>query len=136
MLTLTGCTSFKNNVMVSTGTFFGAQVAENPATQLYEVKLGYGRAEFAHVPGNTNDPSSVPDVMMEIRMENMLKGGFIYQRLAVGRNAVSQPGASLMFAKDATGALSSNSVAAITSKMNAIPLAPTSNLFSIPLAPK
>ena len=124
MLAVTGCSSLKNSVMVSTGTFLGVQVAENPTTQLYEAKLGYGRAEFAYVPGNTNDPSSVPDVMMEIRMENMFKGGFIYQRLAVGRNAVSQPGASLMFAKDASGTLNSNAVSAISQKINAIEVAP------------
>ena len=121
---LSGCSSLKNNVLVSTGTYLGVQIAENPATQLYEAKLGYGRAEFAIIPGNTNDPASVPDVIMEIRMENIFKGGNVYQRLAVGRNAVHEPGASIMFAKGADGALDSNVVSAITQKINLIPQLP------------
>jgi hypothetical protein len=119
-----GCSSLKNNVIVSTGTFLGAQIAENPASQLYEAKFGYGRAEFAIIPGNTNAPDTVPDVIMEIRMDNILKGGAVYQRLAVGKNAVNQPGASLMFAKDATGNLNPAVAVSINSKINSIPTAP------------
>jgi hypothetical protein len=79
------------------------------------------------VPGNTNDPSTIPDVLMEIRMENIIKGGLVYQRLAVGKNAVGQPGASLMFARDAQGNLNSNVVDAVTRKINQIPSAPGVN---------
>lgn len=114
LLTLCGCGGMKHSVIVSTGTVVGVSVSQNPATQLYEAKLGYGRAEFAYVPGNTNNPASVPDVMMEMRVYNIFAGGGIYQRLAVGKNAVAQPGASIMFAKDATGVISSNALHSIT----------------------
>lgn len=108
-----GCSSIKNNVIVSTGTMLGAQISENPTTSLYEAKFGYGRAEFVWIPGNTNDTSSVPDVMLELRMENVLKGGLVYQRLAVGKNAVMQPGATLLFSKNADGSIDPKTAASI-----------------------
>ena len=122
---LCGCSAIKDHIIVNTATVLGISASQNQTTGLYEARLGYFRNEFAFVPGNTNAPESIPDVMMELRMENIFKGGFVYQRLAVGKNAVSQPGAMIMFAKDANGLLSSNAVDAITRKVNAIPLAPT-----------
>lgn len=104
-LALTGCKGIQHNVMVVTGTVLGVSITENPATQFYEARLGYARSEFAFVPGDTNNPGTVPDVLMEIRMENILKGGLVYQRLAVGSNAVMQPGAALLFSKDAKGSV-------------------------------
>jgi hypothetical protein len=118
-LVAAGCKT--NSVITTTQTGLGISISENPSTQLYEARLGYFRNEFAYVPGNTNDPTSVPDVMLEIRMENLFRGGLVYQRLAVGKNAVSQPGASLMFARDADGNLNSNVVDAVTRKIQAIP---------------
>lgn len=114
---LTGCAAIKHSVMVSTQTGLGVTVSENPSTQLYEARLGYFRNEFAYIPGNTNDPSSIPDVMMELRIVNIFAGGGIYQRLCVGKNAVGQPGASLMFCKDAKGNILTNAVQAINSYM-------------------
>lgn len=124
MLCLAACAQVKHSVFVTTGTYLGITVSENPATQLYEARVGYGRTEFAYVPGDTNHPGSVPDVMLELRMENILRGGLVYQRLAVGSNAVSQPGAALMFAKDANGSLNSNAIQAVTRKIEAIPNPP------------
>lgn len=120
LVLLTGCGTIQNSYVVSgTSTILGLQVAENPATQLYEAKFGYARAEVALVP--TNGPA----VIMELRYSGIFsRSGGIYQRLAVGNAAVMQPGASLMFAKDADGNLSSNTVQAITAKMQAIPIAP------------
>jgi hypothetical protein len=118
-LVAAGCKT--NSVITTTQTGLGISISENPSTQLYEARLGYFRNEFAYVPGNTNDPTSVPDVLLEIRMENLFRGGLVYQRLAVGKNAVSQPGASLMFARDADGNLNSNVVDAVTRKIQAIP---------------
>lgn len=118
-LVAAGCKT--NSVVTTTQTGLGVSISENPATQLYEARLGYFRNEFAYVPGNTNDPTSIPDVMMEIRMENMFRGGLVYQRLAVGKTAVTQPGASLMFARDADGNLNSNVVEAVTRKIQGIP---------------
>ncbi len=114
---LTGCAAMKNSVMVTTQTGLGVTVSENPATQLYEARLGYFRNEFAFIPGNTNEPTSLPDVMMELRIVNIFSGGGIYQRLCVGRNAVQQPGASLMFCKDAKGNLLTNAVQVLNTYM-------------------
>lgn len=119
-LLLTGCSAINHSYVVSgTGTILGLQIAENPATQLYEAKFGYARAEMALVP--TNGPA----VIMELRYSGIFsRSGGIYQRLAVGDAAVKQPGAAFMFAKDANGNLSSNVVEAITAKMQQIPELP------------
>lgn len=119
-LALSGCKMIDHNyVITGTGTVLGVQIAENPTTQLYEAKFGYSRAETALVP--TNGVS----VLMELRYSGIFsKDGGIYQRLAVGDTAVRQPGASLMFAKDSAGNLSSNITMQITDKMDRIPLAP------------
>lgn len=117
---IVGCTSLKNSVFTATGTYLGIQIAENPVTDLYEAKLGYGRAEVAFVPGNTNNPQALPDVVLEFRMNNSFFRGnnFVYQRLAVGSNAVSQPGAALMFSKDANGNMSTNAIQAVGNKLS------------------
>jgi len=109
---LCGCKSL-NSVVTTTQTGLGISVSENPSTQLYELRFGYFRNEFAYVPGNTNCPASIPDVLMEIRMENIIKGGLVYQRLAVGRNAVAQPGATALFAKGPDGSLDAATAAAL-----------------------
>jgi len=57
------------------------------------------------------------NVVMELRYVGIFDMGSasgIYQRLAVGDKAVSQPGASLMFAKDGTGKIDSTAVEAIS----------------------
>jgi hypothetical protein len=111
-LLLNGCTNL-HSVITTTQTGVGVSVSENPSTGLYEARLGYFRNEFAFVPGNTNHPGTVPDVLLEIRMENMLKGGLVYQRLAVGKNAVMQPGAALLFSKNADGSIDPKTAASI-----------------------
>lgn len=120
VLLLSGCGAIKNGYVVSgTSTILGVQIAENPATQLYSAKFGYARSEVALVP--TNGPA----VIMELRYSGIFsRSGGIYQRLAVGNAAVMQPGATLMFAKDVDGNISSNAVQAITAKVQAIPIAP------------
>ena len=111
-LAMTGCTNL-HSVITSTQTGLGVSISENPSTQLYEMRFGYFRNEFAFVPGDTNHPGTVPDVLMEIRMENILKGGLVYQRLAVGSNAVMQPGAALLFSKGANGDADPRTVAMV-----------------------
>jgi len=120
LLLLCGCQAINHSYVVTgTGTILGVQIAENPTTQLYEAKFGYARSEGALVPTNG------PPVIMELRYGGIFsKTGGIYQRLAVGAEAVKQPGASFMFAKDAAGNLSTNVVQAIADKIQAIPLAP------------
>jgi hypothetical protein len=115
-----GCIDQRHTVLASTGTNIGLDISQDPATQSPHAKLGYQRVELAIVPSNRTakeEPNQgnsigegakdVPDVLMELRY-----GGFgftgssgIYQRLAVGKIAVSQPGASFMLAKDADGTL-------------------------------
>ena len=138
LLPLTSCTNL-HSVIATTQTGLGVSVSENPSTQLYEVRFGFFRNEFTFVPGDTNHPGTVPDVLMELRYENIIKGGSLYQRLAVGSTAVSQPGATLLFGKDANGNLNSNVVATISQKIEKIPSGITnhssssiSNLEQIP----
>jgi hypothetical protein len=120
-------------------------ISENPATQLYHVKFGYVRSELAYVPTNrggaTNESAyaggakDAADVIMELRFQNLFKGGGLYQRLAVGSVAVVQPGASFMFAKDADGTLSATSASAVAAAVNGVPTADSSTLTIIaPLA--
>jgi hypothetical protein len=117
---LTGC-STANSVIVNTGTVLGVAVAENPSSGMYEARFGYARTEFAYVPSNrsvlTNGvvvgAQEVANVLMEVRMENVFKGGLIYQRLAVGDEAVKQPGAALLFAKGVSGNLDAQAIAAV-----------------------
>lgn len=116
-LALAGC-SHLNAVVTTTQTGLGVSLSENPTTQLYEARLGYFRNEFAFVPGNTNEPSSVPDVIEELRIQNIFQGGSIYQRLCVGKNAVQQPGAAVMFMKDANGNILTNVIQAVTQYQN------------------
>lgn len=134
LLVLPGC-ALKHSVLVTTQTVLGAQVAQNPTSQAYEAKFGYARNEFAIVPGGTNDPTAVPDVVTELRVENILKGGLIYQRLAVGKTAVAQPGAAFLFAKGTDGQLDSTTAAAVERSVRGVP-APDPSVTSsiVPLA--
>jgi len=105
---LCGCSSTNKNLIVTTGTIIGVEIAENPQTGLYQARLGYGRAEFALVPTTTN---YTPDVIMELRYHGLFSSsGGIYQRLAIGQTACSQAPAALMFGKDEKGNVPTNSV--------------------------
>ena len=58
------------------------------------------------------------EVLMEIRMQggilfNGIQDAGVYQRLAVGKTAVRQPGASLMFARNDSGKLDSDAAKAV-----------------------
>lgn len=134
ILTSIGCANGKHNVIAATGTSIGLEVAQNPSSQMYQAKLGYHRAELAIVPSNrssggTNDPSfgggasDTTDVVMELHYANIfsLQQSGIYQRLAVGKNAVSQPGAALMFAKSKDGTLDPKVAESVTRAMQTIP---------------
>lgn len=122
LLHVTGCANLHTpSVISSTGTVIGVEISENPATQMPRAKLGYNRGEFAWVPIS---PGGVtPNVLHELSYSSIfdLKGSAIYQRMAVGDIAVSQPGAALMFAKDKTGAVDPVAAAAITKAVTGIP---------------
>ena len=112
---LCGCSMTNKNLIVTTGTILGVEIAENPQTGLYQARLGYGRAEFALVPTTTN---YTPDVIMELRYHGLFSAnGGIYQRLAIGQTACSQAPAALMFGKDEKGNVPTNSVFGLLESM-------------------
>jgi hypothetical protein len=140
---LTGCVATKDHVIASTATVIGVELGQAPANTSPQAKLGYNRAEFAYVPTNRHElkskdgPTTVKgadesaDVLMELRYGDIFSGkGGIYQRLAVGKNAVSQGGAAVMFAKDAEGKMDANSASAVSSAVAAIKTTPTDILLA------
>lgn len=140
LLALTACNT-SHSVIVNTGTVLGVQVAENPGTGLYEARFGYARTEFAYLPTNlpraTNEThvgagaKDVANVLMEIRMENLFKGGLVYQRLAVGDDAVKQAGAALLFCKNPDGTIDLAALNAV----RAVPAADSATVEAqVPLA--
>lgn len=126
---ITGCIHTKDSVIAGTGTVLGFEVSQNPATQLYQAKLGYSRAEITFVPtdrgssNNANGAAGSADVIMEVSYHNVMSSGGLYQRLAVGKTAVSQPGASYMFAKDSSGTLDPSVASAIAKSVQEVPAA-------------
>jgi len=121
VILLTGCATH-NKVLVATGTIFGLEVAQNPATGMYQAKVGYNRAEIALVPTNPTN-GYTPDVLTELRMNGILSFDMgIYQRLAVGPNAVSQIGAAALFSKDAKGNINSNILDALKTIKTTTPI--------------
>ena len=124
-----------NYVVAATGTVIGLEVAQG-ATGSPALKLGYDRAELAYVPTNRTENNGTvtgadqtADVLMELRYAGIGStsgDSGIYQRLAVGKNAVTQAGASVMFAKSANGTLDANAAAAI-SAANAVKTIPPSS---------
>ncbi|MGV0949065.1 MAG: hypothetical protein ACOYB3_00025 [Azonexus sp.] len=126
---LAGCAS-QNTVLVATGTVIGVEIGQNPSTGMYHAKMGYNRGELALVP-STN--MYTPDVITELRYNGFFSTGAdsgIYQRLAVGSIAVSQPGAMAMFLKDSSGNISSNTAAALKS-LASIPTVNTTTTTSL-----
>lgn len=122
-LILSGCTT-NRTVLVATGTVLGIEVAQNPSTGLYHAKLGYNRAELALVPTDTTNKYT-PDVLTELKMTGLLSfDASIYQRLAVGPQAVSQIGAAALFSKDANGVVSSNALDAYRAVKMLLPPTP------------
>ncbi len=138
-LVAAGCSS--NTVIAATGTTIGVELAENPATHVPHAKLGYNRAELAYVPTNRPGPQepasadgtisgaeNTAEVLMEIKYAGIFswgEGGGIYQRLAVGKTAVKQPGAAYMFARDVSGKLEPEAAAQIKAALRNMPDAPT-----------
>lgn len=140
IIALTGlvcsCAS-RHAVIAVTGTNIGVEISQNPANQSPQAKLGYQRGEVAIVPSNRSgnvEPTSgtstigggasdVADVLMELRYANIFSfnNAGIYQRLAVGKNAVKQPGAALMFAKDQKGEIDPQTAEAINNALSSIP---------------
>lgn len=127
LLAASGCAG-RHSIVAATGTNIGVEISENPQTQAPYAKLGYQRTEWAIVPTNRSaekEPGAQGDgakdhgeVLMELRYGGIFDTGpssGIYQRLAVGSTAVSQPGAALMFARNASGDVDAAAVDALRS---------------------
>jgi hypothetical protein len=129
-----GCAQNRHYVTAATSTIIGLEIAQNPSTQMYNAKLGYNRAELALVPSNRgtdkDDQSTgggaadTTDVVMELHYANIfsLSSSGIYQRLAVGHNAVAQPGAAFMFAKGKDGTLDPKVADSVSRAIGVVPL--------------
>lgn len=101
-----GCAAIKDHVVVTTSTVLGFEVAQNPASGLYQARLGYCRAEFALVPTNG------VDVLTELRWNAIFTTGGIYQRMAVGKTACES--SALMFLRDRDGKLDPQALTSAT----------------------
>lgn len=134
---LSGCATSGDHVIAATGTVIGLEVAQG-ATGSPAFKLGYDRAELAYVPtnragaadGTRAGADETAEVLMELRYSGIGSTSGesgIYQRLAVGKIAVAQAGASVMFAKAADGKLDDKAVAAIA--------AANKNVLALPTLP-
>ncbi len=127
---LAGCVHNENQVVAGSGTLIGLQIGQAPADTTPQLKFGYSRAEIAFVPTNrgagekTGGAQDTTDVLMEL---NYSRGGTrdaiggIYQRLAVGRTAVQQGGAAVMFAKKPDGSIDENAAKAVQGALGTIP---------------
>ncbi|MBI2924499.1 MAG: hypothetical protein HYY24_02210 [Verrucomicrobia bacterium] len=119
-----GCeTTTRENIISSVNTGIGVSIAENPKTELYEVKVGYIRSQFYSVPtgktveGTTNNSADVtPEMVSGIRMtsdaRHLFLGVSVAENFAVGKVAVMSPAAVAMYIADARTA--SNATAAAT----------------------
>jgi hypothetical protein len=105
----TGCkTVVRENIISSVNTGIGVSLAENPKTEMYEVKVGYIRSQFYSVPtgktveGATSNAANVtPELVSGIRMNSdarhLLLGVSVIENFAVGKVAVMSPAAVAMY---------------------------------------
>jgi len=106
LVLLVGCAALKDKTVVTTATVLGVSVAQNQGTGMYEAKLGYCRAEFVLTDTNATD------ILMEFKTTKLFSftDGGIYQRLAIGKNAVTAGGSTAMFLKDRSGNFNTNAL--------------------------
>lgn len=118
---LGGCANTQNSVVAATGTTIGVELGTQQGTGAPTGVLGYRRAEFAHVPtnrtkegGSGSEVKQVADVVMELHYGGVLSSnGSIYQRLAVGTEAVTAPSAAVMFARAPDASVDASTAAAL-----------------------
>lgn len=153
---LSSCQTTPPAVIAVTGTMFGVEISQNPATQSPQAKIGYNRAELALVykngggqtqpgpapqtppgqPGETQpgqarntlpgQAGDVPNVLMEFGYGGT-SANTIYQRLAIGNTAVTQSVATGMFLKNADGSINPTAATQIGNELKKIPTFPTTN---------
>jgi len=138
---LTGCSTQGYSVIATTATTIGVGLGQQPANGTLDATLGYKRAEFALVPTNRNAGENAGDfkegaadsaeVIMELRYSGIFttseKGG-IYQRLAIGKEAVKSDGAAIMFAKEPDGTMSTEATNALKAVHTVPPVSSAENL--------
>jgi hypothetical protein len=125
VVALSGC-SARHEVLAVTETNLGVDVGQTPSSQAPHAKFGYQRVEVAVVPTNRSageEAGTVPegaasnaDVIMELRYSGIFSTGAdsgLYQRLAVGKEAVQQPGATALFIRNSSGNVDKNAAAAV-----------------------
>lgn len=144
LMLLSGCQSISHSVIAATGTTIGVEVSQNQATQTPIGVFGYRRAELAYVPTNKisetksttgegakqveshsigNGARDSANVIMELKHQGIFDFGSdsgIYQRLAVGDIAVTQPGAQVMFLKNNTGQVDKEAAQALEAANKAV----------------
>ena len=131
---LTGCTQNRETVLAVTGTVIGVQIHQKDTDKTPELKIGYVRSEFDYVPTDKRMDTNAPNgsttnsanVLMEINAGcnfglGVAYGGSVYQRLAVGSVAVSQPGAAFMMAKDESGKTAAATAKAVSEAVRVLP---------------
>src|SRR2546422_4074592 len=113
LLILAGCTTVvRENIISSVNTGIGVSLAENPKTEMYEVKVGYIRSQFYSVPtgkmveGATNNAANLtPELVSGIKMNSdarhLFVGITVAENFAVGKVAVMSPAAVAMYVADA-----------------------------------
>ena len=124
---VSGCGTPQSCIVVTNNTGIALSVKENPQTQMYEVWMGYVNSVFGIVPTNRGWSDKVPaygegakdtgNVLFETNFTNWFcfwNSNGIYQRVAVGDAAVTQPGAMAMFAKNDKGNIDSATVSALS----------------------
>ncbi len=125
-------------IIAASGTVIGVKLGQAPTDTTPQATLGYNRAEVAIVPSNRRvcykgpgnqplceegpgDASKSPNVIMELYFKGFFsrgEGSGIYQRLAVGKEAVSQAGAAVLFSKDNSGKSDAQAIKAATALRN------------------
>jgi hypothetical protein len=126
---LSACTQPNSTIYTGTATIIGVDVSQS-ASQIPQGTLGYKRAELGIIPTDLGQcyadedkrlhcPDGItaknsPDVLMELYYPGIFTNGGIYQRLAVGTDAVKQPGAAALFAKAPDGSIDPNAAAVMS----------------------
>ncbi|MEM0928073.1 MAG: hypothetical protein AAGI89_02165 [Pseudomonadota bacterium] len=133
---LAGCETAEGYLLATSSTVIGVKLEQSPTTQTPVGEFGYVRSEVAFVPtdhgkcvrkdDNTWDcppgasAKNAPNVLMELRYNGIFSfDSSMYQRLAVGDIAVTQPGAAFMFAKGRGGQLEPQNATAVAEALGA-----------------
>jgi hypothetical protein len=124
-----GCAAVQDHVLATTTTVIGVQIHQKDGDKTPELKIGYARSEFTFVPTPSGNPRNSAEVLMEINAQGnfglgVAYQGGVYQRLAVGQIAVTQPGAAFMMAKNSNGTLDVNTANAVSQALQNIPETP------------